>query len=191
MKVIALTGSVSGRKTLVALENVINHINNTYPDVETKIVQIGEYDLQFSDGRPIHQYNEDTQQLIQEIMSADAIIVGTPTYQTSIPGALKNIFDLIPMNGLRGKAVGIIVTSGSPKYFLMAEQQLKPILSYLGAYLIQKYVFIIDSDFENNQITNEDIHRRIQQLGSDIVENTKYWNEHISNRANFTTFPFQ
>ncbi|MEG0328180.1 MAG: NADPH-dependent FMN reductase [Erysipelothrix sp.] len=191
MKVIALTGSVSGRKTLVALENAINHINNTYPDVETKIVQIGTYDLQFSDGRPIHHYNEDTQQLIQEIMSADAVIVGTPTYQTSIPGALKNIFDLIPMNGLRGKAVGIIVTSGSPKYFLMAEQQLKPILSYLGAYLIQKYVFIVDADFDNNQITNQDIHRRIQQLGNDIVENTQFWNDHISNRANFTTFPFQ
>lgn len=50
-------------------------------------------------------------------------------FQASIPATLKNVFDLLPVNAFRDKVVSIIVTAGTPKYYMMVEQQLKPILS--------------------------------------------------------------
>ncbi|CAM2815480.1 NADPH-dependent FMN reductase [Erysipelothrix tonsillarum] len=169
MKIIAITGSVAGRKTRVALDYVIKEIEVHDKTIDTEIINIGDYDLQFSDGRPVAQYNSDTQYVINAILEADALIVGTPTYQTSIPGALKNIFDLLPMHALTDKSAGIVVTAGSPKYFLMAEQQLKPILSYMGARIVQKYVFIEDSDFDDLVIHNQNILSRLSNLGNDVI----------------------
>ncbi|EFY08751.1 NAD(P)H-dependent oxidoreductase [Erysipelothrix rhusiopathiae] len=169
MKIIAITGSVAGRKTRVALDYVIQEIAKHNHTIDTEIINIGDYDLQFSDGRSVDQYNSDTQYVINSIMEADALIVGTPTYQTSIPGALKNIFDLLPMHALVDKSAGIVVTAGSPKYFLMAEQQLKPILSYMGARIVQKYVFIEDCDFDGLEIKNDNILNRLRNLGDDVI----------------------
>lgn len=169
MKIIAITGSVAGRKTRVALDYVIQEIATHNHTIDTEIINIGDYDLQFSDGRSVDQYNSDTQYVINSIMEADALIVGTPTYQTSIPGALKNIFDLLPMHALVDKSAGIVVTAGSPKYFLMAEQQLKPILSYMGARIVQKYVFIEDCDFDGLEIKNDNILNRLRNLGDDVI----------------------
>ena len=146
-KIIALTGSVKGIKTQIALKHTLSYISKHNPTMETELLKIGDFNLEFSDGRPISDYNLDTQFVINKILEADAIIIATPTYQTSIPGALKNIFDLLPMNALDTKIAGIIVTAASPMYFLMAEQQLKPILSYMGAHVINKYVYIQDCDF--------------------------------------------
>lgn len=169
-KIIALTGSVKGIKTQIALKHTLSYISKHNPTMETELFQIGDFNLEFSDGRPISDYNLDTQFVINKILEADAIIIATPTYQTSIPGALKNIFDLLPMNALDTKIAGIIVTAASPMYFLMAEQQLKPILSYMGAHVINKYVYIQDCDFTNNVITNPDITQRLCTLALDTLD---------------------
>ncbi|AMC92726.1 FMN reductase [Erysipelothrix larvae] len=182
MNIVALIGSVSGKKTKTALNTVMN----CFDDVHTKTsLNIGEYALQFSDGRPIWEYNEDTQTLINTILACDILIVGTPTYQTSIPGALKNVFDLLPPNALKNKVVGIVALAGSSKHYLMVESQLKPILAYMGAFLVQKYVFIEDADFEDGIIANTNILHRIHQLCYDSMFMAKTY-EHSKGAYNPT-----
>lgn len=102
--------------------------------------------------------------VIKKILKADAIIIGTPTFQASIPATLKNIFDLLPANAFRNKVVGIVVTAGTSKHFLMAEQQLKPILSYMKAHIIQQYVFITEKSFHGKQIIDDEITYRLNEL---------------------------
>src|SRR5690606_8112796 len=109
----------------------------------------------------------------REIMEADAVIIGTPVFQASIPATLKNIFDLLPEKALLDKVVGIIVTAGSSKHFLMAEQHLKPILAYMKAQIIQTYVFIEEKDFYQKQIINDDVLLRIDRLVDDLITITK------------------
>jgi FMN reductase len=43
-------------------------------------------------------YTGDTRVVLEKIMEADAYIIGTPVFQASIPGTLKNLFDLLPVN---------------------------------------------------------------------------------------------
>lgn len=142
-------------------------------EIEFTLLDLAEYDLQFSDGRNYLEYEGDTGYIAKQVMTADAIVIGTPIFQASIPAVLKNIFDLLPQNALRDKVVSIIVTSGSPKHYLMVEQQLKPILSYMKAQIVQRYVFIEEKDFYRQEIVNEDIAFRLQSLAEDTIMLTK------------------
>lgn len=82
---------------------------------------------------------------------------------------MKNIFDLLPANALQGKVVSMLVTAGSSKHYLIVEQQLKPILSYMKAQVVQTYVFIEGKDFDRKEITNEDVLFRIDRLVEDTI----------------------
>lgn len=164
MKIIGIIGSKKSVKTKKALEAV------TFEgDVDYKLLDLAEGSWPFADGRDYRDYDEETTRTIQELMDADAIIVGTPVYQASIPGILKNLFDLLPDTAWLNKAVGIVVTAGSANHYLVAEYQLKPILHYLGAAVLEKYIFITPQSFYMNEL-DDDIHLRLTAFGSDVVQ---------------------
>lgn len=169
MKIVALSGSIVGTKTKTAINYAIESLKNKYPDSNVTLIDLSQYDIQFSDGRNYLEYEDDTKYVAQTIMDADAVIIGTPIFQASIPATLKNIFDLLPERAFEDKVVSIIVTAGSSKHFLVAEQHLKPILTYMKAQLVQSYVFIEEKDFYRKEIINDDILFRIDRLVEDTV----------------------
>ncbi|WMT43515.1 NADPH-dependent FMN reductase [Paenibacillus sp. D2_2] len=169
MKIVALSGSNVGSKTRTAVDYAMKIAVEKYPEAEVTMLDLAEYKLEFSDGRNYMEYDGDTKYVTETIMAADAIIIGTPVFQASIPATLKNIFDLLPINAFRDKVVSIIVTAGTAKHYLMAEQQLKPILSYMKAHIVPSYVFIEEKDFQRKEIINDDIHFRLQRLVEDTV----------------------
>lgn len=169
MKIVGITGSVKGKKTLIAVNEVLKTIKEKNNAIETEVVDPAEYDIMYSEGRDYRDYDGDTALVIQKIMEADAYIIGAPTYQASISGVLKNIFDLLPVDAFNNKVVGIVSTAGSDKHFLMAELHLKPILNYMKALVVPKYVFINESQFIHNEIQDDDIRFRIRQLAEDTL----------------------
>ena len=173
MKIVGLSGSRVGSKTRTAMNYVVDEMTKKYPEVEMTLIDLADYDVEFSDGRNYLEYEGDTAYVTKTIMEADAIILGTPIFQASIPATLKNIFDLLPINAFRDKVVSMLVTAGSPKHYLIAEQQLKPILAYMKAQIVQTYVFIEEKDFHRKEIVNDDILFRIERLAEDTVMLTK------------------
>ncbi|MOA25045.1 hypothetical protein D3C78_1457480 [compost metagenome] len=61
----------------------------------------------------------------------------------------------------------MLVTAGSARHYLVAEQQLKPILAYMKAQIVQTYVFIEEKDFYRKEIVNDDVLFRIDRLVED------------------------
>ncbi|MFC7063492.1 NADPH-dependent FMN reductase [Halobacillus seohaensis] len=173
MKIVGLSGSRVGSKTKTAMNYTVKALTKKYPDTELTMIDLADYDVQFSDGRNYMEYEGDTGYVTQTIMEADAIIIGTPIFQASIPATLKNIFDLLPVNAFRDKVVSMIVTAGSAKHYLIAEQQLKPILAYMKAQMVQSYVFIAEEDFYRKEITSDDVLYRIDRLVEDTVTLTE------------------
>ena len=169
MKIVGLSGSIVGSKTRTAMDYTMNAIKDKYPSAETTLLDLADYTIQFSDGRNYLEYDGDTGYVTKTIMDADAIIIGTPIFQASIPATLKNRFDLLPVDALRDKVVSMVVTAGSSKHYLIAENQLKPILGYMKAQIVQTYVFIEEKDFYRKEITNDDILFRIDRLVEDTV----------------------
>ncbi|MFD2759706.1 NADPH-dependent FMN reductase [Lentibacillus juripiscarius] len=169
MKLVGLSGSIVGSKTRTAMNYAVKTISETYPEAEVTLLDLADYDIPFSDGRNYLEYEGDAGYVTQTLMEADAIIIGTPIFQASIPATLKNIFDLLPDSAFRDEVVSILVTAGSAKHYLIAEQQLKPILTYMKAQIVQTYVFIEERDFYRKEITNEDVLYRIERLVEDTV----------------------
>lgn len=167
MSIVVLSGSTMGSKTRTAMQAVFDLIEKNYPQESVKLIDLADYDLVFSDGRNYRDYTGDTRHVTDTLMDADVIIIGTPVFQASIPGALKNVFDLLPQNGLRDKTVSILVTAGSAKHYLIAETQLKPILAYMKAQIVQTFVFMEERDFHRKEIVNEDALFRIERLVED------------------------
>jgi len=169
MKIVGISGSIVGSKTRTAMNYTVESITEKYPHAEVTVIDLADYDVQFSDGRNYLEYEGDTGFVTKTIMEADAIIIGTPIFQASIPATLKNIFDLLPVNAFRDKVVSLLITAGSPKHYLIAEQQLKPILAYMKAQIVQTYVFIEEKDFHRKEIVNDDVFFRIERLVEDTV----------------------
>ncbi|WP_342507860.1 NADPH-dependent FMN reductase [Sporosarcina sp. FSL K6-2383] len=169
MKIVGISGSIVGSKTRTAMNYTVESLTKKYPNAEVTLLDLTDYDIQFSDGRNYLEYEGDTGFVTKAIMEADAIIIGTPIFQASIPATLKNIFDLLPVNAFRDKVVSMLVTAGSPKHYLIAEQQLKPILAYMKAQIVQTFVFIEEKDFLRKEIVNDDVFFRIERLVEDTV----------------------
>ncbi|TCJ02299.1 NADPH-dependent FMN reductase [Cytobacillus praedii] len=169
MKIVALAGSIVGSKTKTAMLKTVEMLKQKYPEHEVKLLDLAEYTVEFSDGRNYFEYEGDTKYVTETIMTADALIIGTPTFQASIPATLKNIFDLLPVNAFRDKVVSSVVTAGTAKHYLMVEQQLKPVLAYMKAHIVPTYVFIEEKDFLRKEIVNDDILFRLERLVEDTV----------------------
>ncbi|MCG3086591.1 NADPH-dependent FMN reductase [Sporosarcina cyprini] len=169
MKIVVLAGSIVGSKTRTAAVTTVEMLQNKYPQHEVTLLDLADYTVEFSDGRNYFEYDGDTKLVAETVMGADAIILGTPTFQASIPATLKNIFDLLPVNAFRDKVVSMIVTAGTSKHYLMVEQQLKPILAYMKAHIVPTYVFIEEKDFLRKEIVNDDVLFRLERLVEDTV----------------------
>lgn len=81
------------------------------------------------------------------VNSCDALIIATPEYNRSIPGALKNAIDWASRpygdNAFAGKPVGIVGASVGAIGTAVAQQHLRTILAYLDAPTLgQPEVFI-------------------------------------------------
>lgn len=97
---------------------MVEILQDKYKEHEVTLLDLAEYKMEFSDGRNYFEYDGDTKYVTETIMAADAIVIGTPTFQASIPATLKNIFDLLPVNAFRDKVVSIVVTAGTSKHYL-------------------------------------------------------------------------
>ncbi|MBW7455370.1 NADPH-dependent FMN reductase [Paenibacillus sepulcri] len=169
MKIVGISGSIVGSKTRTAMDYALRTAREKHEDADITLLDLAEYDIVFSDGRDYREYEGDTKLVTETIMAADAIIIGTPTFQASIPATLKNIFDLLPVSAFRDKVVSMLVTAGTAKHYLMAEQQLKPILAYMKAHIVPAYVFIEEKDFNRKEIVNDDVRFRLERLVEDTV----------------------
>lgn len=169
MKILVLSASNVGNKTGIATKEAYQVLEKKYPEHELTYLNLKNKHLVFSDGRNYLDYTGDTAEVARAVMATDILILGSPIFQASIPGVLKNLFDLLPQNALHDKTVGLIITAGSDKHFLVAEQQLKPILSYMKANVLQTYAFIRDIDFSLEGIENDEVFFRLETLISDTV----------------------
>jgi chromate reductase len=77
---------------------------------------------------------------------ADAVLIATPEYNHSIPGALKNALDWasrpLHSNPLRGKPVAVVGASTGLFGAVWAQAELKKVLTALGADVIQASVAV-------------------------------------------------
>lgn len=177
MKYLVISTALSGRKSRRASQDFYQLFQAQRPEDEVKFIDLHDKNIQFSDGRNYLDYDGDTLELLTAIMESDGIVFCSPIFQASISAPLKNIFDLLPIHALEGKVVGLILIAGSPRHYLVGETQIKPILSYMYASILSKYVYIHEADFNADGQVSDSIQFRFKDLIDDLknrVEANQY-----------------
>jgi FAD reductase [NAD(P)H] len=170
MKLLGISGTITGSKTKVVVEKVLEEVTKHNPTIEVELLDLKKYDVQFCDGRDPSTYTGDTKKVIDIVSSADFYIIGTPIFQGSITGALKNLFDLVPPNNFRNKVMGFIATGGTYQHYLVIENQLKPIAGYFRAFVAPGFVYAHNDHFnQQNELIDVEVLERVSKLSKEVV----------------------
>lgn len=165
MKVLLVSGTIIGNTASTLLRIAKKKLEVLQEVDEIKIIDLKELSIEFCDGRAIADYNKDTRQLIEDFITYDAYIIATPIFQNSIPGVLKNVFDLIPPTAMKYKPVSILANGGTYQHYLVVENQLKPILDYFRSYVTPNYIYVNPEHLSNQgEIIDEDIQDRFNEM---------------------------
>lgn len=170
MKLIGISGTIIGAKTSIVVQKVLEEVKKHHPNVEIELLDLREYDVQFCDGRNPSTYTGDTKKVLDIIQSADFYIIGTPIFQGSLSGPLKNLFDLINPKDIRNKVMGFVATGGTYQHYLVIENQLKPIAGFFRAFVAPGYVYVNNDHFnKDNEIIDQEVLNRITDLAKEVV----------------------
>ncbi|WP_431028947.1 NADPH-dependent FMN reductase [Lysinibacillus sp. LZ02] len=168
MKILLVDGTIFGKKTGALLQQVKQYIAEYNADLQLEILSFSELKHQILDGSPL---NDDMKMMIQKFEEADGYVFASPIFQASIPGVLKNAFDMIPPKALRYKPAAIVGNGGTYQHHLVLENQLKPILDYFRCLVTPNYVYTHADHFDaDNRIIDEDVHARLRELARVFVQ---------------------
>jgi FMN reductase len=121
---------------------------------ETTLLDLGAVRVSFADGRDAADYGDDTATVVSTISRADAVVLASPVYRGTYTGALKNLLDLLPVDALRNKPVGIVAMGYTLHHYLGVEQQLRAVLAWFGALTAPTAVYLTPGDFEDGRVAD-------------------------------------
>jgi len=99
------------------------------------------------DGRALAARSDDTANVIERIAASPGVVFVTPVYRGSFTGTLKNLLDLVPVEALRMKPVGILAMGASQHHYLGADRHLRDVLAFFGAVVAPVSVYVDSSSF--------------------------------------------
>lgn len=169
MKILVISGTIIGSKTLILAKKVLEDIKKFNPSAEVNLLNLKQFKTELCDGRKPKEYNEDTQKVIEMMTSADIYLIATPIFHGSFPGVLKNLLDLVPANAFEHKIFGFIANGGNDQHYLVIENQLKPIVSYFKSYVAVQSVFAHNGHFnQNNELIDIDVIESLKKLANEV-----------------------
>ena len=105
--------------------------------------------------------------VLDAIVSAELLVVGSPTYKGSYTGLFKHFFDLIDPVGLRGKPVLLTATGASERHALMIDHQFRPLFAFFEALVLPVAVYATDKDFADGALASEAVRKKAEQAIAD------------------------
>ena len=105
--------------------------------------------------------------MTNEILKSSGLVVVTPEYNGSMPGALKLFIDLLPFpESFEGRPVSFVGLSAGQFGALRPVEHLQQIFGYRNAYIFPERVFIPrvhESISQADGITDEDLKSRLKK----------------------------
>lgn len=110
-----------------------------------------------------------------QVAAADGLLIATPEYNYSMPGALKNALDWASRGGanspLIGKPVAIMGAAGRLGS-IRAQMHLRTVLLHADTKVVQKPEVLIPGGdaFDNGELVSERYRDQIRHLGDNLIE---------------------
>lgn len=169
MKLVCVVGSAAqSHRTRRAIALVAAGAHSFANDVDTCVIDLSESKVSIADGRPAVEHPDDTEKVIAQVSGADCVVLSTPIYRGSYSGALKNLLDLLPLEALEGKAVGLLATAATDHHFLAVDLQLRGVLAWFNVYQVPGSVYLTHFDTTGDE-TSPAAAARLAELGRATV----------------------
>ncbi len=166
-----ISPSLHGMRTRSSLMMLKGEIEKQAPEISTHVLDLAQMKVEFFDGRDFHEYNEDTQNAIDAMLAAQVLVVGAPVYQGSIPGSLKNLFDLLPRHALAKKGAVMLSIIGSNRYYLSPSIHLRPVLEEMYATVLHPWLSVEERSLDIMGNTRDaDLLIRMSDYAAKVVD---------------------
>lgn len=166
---LAIHGTVTRPGRLYrAMEMALSGIDGN-ESTNVEFLHLGDHRISFADGRPLSDYEDDTQAVVERVVSADMYLVATPVFRASFTGALKNLLDHVPVEGLQSKACGLVGIGATDHHYLTIDAQLRPVLAWFGAYIVPGMVYLQSRHFQDGQLADPQVVADLQSLARSVV----------------------
>ena len=152
-----------------ALESALAAAAAHDSSITTELLHLGDHQISFADGRPPEAYGDDTEKVFEQVTSADMYIIATPIFRASFTGALKNLLDHIPVEGMMGKACGLIGMGATDHHYLPVDTQLRPVLAWFGAHLVPGQVYLKSQHFQDGKLAEPKAIAGLETLGRSVI----------------------
>lgn len=120
------------------------------------------------------------QRFFHSVEAADALLIATPEYNQSLPGALKNALDWAsrpyPDNVLRDKATLVIGASTGLFGAVWAQAEVRKVMKASGAHVLEQElpVGLADSAFAaDGSLADPELDRRLTDLLADLAREVR------------------
>ena len=119
---------------------------------------------------------EAARRLREAIAGADALLIATPEYNSSLPGQLKNALDWasrpFPDNVLRNKPVAVIGASTGMFGAVWAQAEARKVLAATGARVIDVELPVPGADgaFEGDQLADRELEGQLSEILEQLVD---------------------
>ncbi len=188
MKILAVSGSLRrdswNAKLLLAAEELVD----------------GEVDFDLYDGlKAIPPYDEEDDiepapeavaAFRDAIAGADAILLSTPEYNSSVPGQLKNALDWasrpIATNPLRNKPVAVVGASTGAFGAVWAQAELRKVLSATGARVTEGELAVghaHEKFDEQGHLADENLTEQLVEVVAGLIAAVRQRSEELAARA--------
>lgn len=137
--------------------------------VATSMLHLGDHQVSFADGRPLAEYPDDTEAVVQQVMAADMYLIATPIFRASFTASLKNLLDLVPVEGLMGKVCGLVAMGATDHHYLAVDSQLRPVLAWFGAHLVPGAVYLQSRQFQEGQLADPEAIAALKKLANAVI----------------------
>ncbi len=160
--VVLIQGSLSPTsKTAIVLEKIKEQLLDR--NVKVTILDLRDLNMEFCDGRPLRDYNDDIKAAHRLLSQADGYVIGMPVYMYSVSGPLKNFLDIVS-GAMQDKFAGLVCMSGGVRSYLAAEDLINILSFEVNVTTVQPIVHAYGADFQNDELSNPKVLEKIDAM---------------------------
>jgi len=167
MRIVIVIGQATSPGRLAnacrVLEETIQAAGSTIDTVDLSSTR-----LEICDGRGVEQYDATTQAAITTISQAAGVVIASPVYRASYPGVLKNLLDLLPVEALRDRPVGIVAMGASDHHYLAVDGHLRMVLAWFGAFTLPTSLYLTNRDFDADRQPTVEAQEELRALAQSV-----------------------
>lgn len=161
LRVVGVSGSLhEPSKTTALIAEILRRVG-AHLDVESSLIEVASIGPAFAGALTRDALPPEARDALQQIETADLLVVGTPVYRASYTGLFKHLFDFVEQYALVGRPVLLAATGGGERHALIIEHQLRPLFGFFQALTLPLGVYASTSDFDGYVLREGSVSERI------------------------------